>query len=67
MKKKLSRRRWRGYRDLENGKDGANGDEAAGSDGLRRPKGALIAACIVAYFLSCLGIYYLVLGSRDGH
>jgi hypothetical protein len=54
------------YRDLEDGrggKDGANGDEAAGSAGLRRPEGALVAACVVAYFLSCLGVYYLVLGS----
>jgi hypothetical protein len=51
------------YRGLEDGKDGANGDEAAGSGGLRRPEGALVAACVVAYFLSCLGIYYLVLGS----
>jgi hypothetical protein len=59
------------YRDLEDGrggKDGANGDEAAGSGGLRRPKGALVAACVVAYFLSCLGSFYLPpeAGPADG-
>ncbi|CAM0885709.1 unnamed protein product [Alopecurus aequalis] len=55
-----------GYRDLEDGGGADAGDVTAGSGGGEtrpRAEDALFVAVIVAYLVSCLAIYYLVIGS----